>query len=90
MNDNSPNEDLADEARKWDEGELTPAGWEDAPEAVPRGGESTSLNLRLPRLMVQILEEFAQRAGVPPQVLVKRWLDDRIRQEHEQRKAPAS
>ena len=37
--------------------------------------------------MVAILKEFAHRSGIGYQVLMKRWLDDRIRQEHERVKA---
>ena len=76
-------EELAEEARLWDSGKITPAGWEDAPEAVPRAGESVAISIRLPRLMVEILKEFAGRAGIGYQVLMKRWLDERIRQERE-------
>jgi predicted DNA binding CopG/RHH family protein len=76
-------EELAEEARRWDKRELTPAGWEDAPEAVPRAKESTQINIRLPLQMVEILKEFARREGIGYQVLMKRWLDERIRQERE-------
>ena len=79
MND----EELAEEARRWDEREVTPAGWEDAPEAVPRAKESMQINIRLPCQMVAILKEFARRSGIGYQVLMKRWLDERIRQERE-------
>jgi hypothetical protein len=77
------NEELAKEARRWDNREVTPAGWEDAPEAVPRAKESMQINIRLPRKMVEILKEFARRSGTGYQVLMKRWLDERIRQERE-------
>jgi hypothetical protein len=77
------NEELAEEARLWDSHELTPAGWEDAPDAVPRAKESTQINIRLPNQMIQILQEFARRSGVSYEVLMKRWLDERIRQERE-------
>jgi predicted DNA binding CopG/RHH family protein len=77
------NEELAEEARRWDNREITPAGWEDAPEAVPRAKESMQINIRLPRQMVEILKEFARRSGIGYQVLMKRWLDERIRQERE-------
>src|SRR5438552_248925 len=77
------NEELAEEARRWDAREVTPAGWEDAPDAVPRAKESTQINIRLPRQMVEILKEFARRSGIGYQVLMKRWLDERIRQERE-------
>jgi predicted DNA binding CopG/RHH family protein len=76
-------EELAEEARRWDQREITPASWEDAPDAVPRAKESTQINIRLPRQMVEILKEFARRAGIGYQVLMKRWLDERIRQERE-------
>src|SRR5437660_10918001 len=75
--------ELAEEARRWDERQLTPDGWEDAPEAVPRAKESLQINIRLPRQMVEILKEFARRSGIGYQVLMKRWLDERIRQERE-------
>src|SRR5437764_14781008 len=77
------NEELAAEARRWENREITPAGWEDAPEAVPRAKESTAISLRLPVQMVAILKEFARRAGVGYQVLLKQWLDERIRQERD-------
>jgi hypothetical protein len=76
-------EELAEEARRWDTREITPAGWEDAPEAVPRAKELMQINIRLPRQMIAILKEFGRRAGIGYQVLMKRWLDERIRQEHE-------
>src|SRR5437870_3670778 len=76
-------EELAEEARLWDSRQITPAGWEDAPDAVPRAKESTQINIRLPRPMVEILKEFARRSGIGYQVLIKRWLDERIRHERE-------
>lgn len=82
--------ELADEARRWDARDLTPAGWTDTPDAVPRADESVAVSLRLPRQMVDLLTEFARRQGVGYQVLVKRWLDDRIRHEHEERRQVAA
>jgi predicted DNA binding CopG/RHH family protein len=79
-------QELAEEAKSWDERRLTPAGWQDAPEAVPRAGESIAISIRLPRQMVTILKEFASRAGTGYQVLMKKWLDERIRKEAQQRK----
>ncbi len=76
-------EELAEEARRWDAREITPAGWEDAPEAVLRAKESVPISIRLPCQMVAILKEFARRSGIGYQVLMKRWLDERIRQERE-------
>jgi hypothetical protein len=75
--------ELVDEARRWDSGELTPAGWKDAPEAVPRVNESNSMSIRVPAAMVAILEGYARRAGIGCQVLIKQWLDERIRAERE-------
>src|SRR5262245_8379037 len=76
-------EELAEEARRWDNRQLTPAGWEDAPDAVPRAKESLQICIRLPCQMVEILKEFAKRSGVGYQVLMKRWLDERIREERD-------
>ncbi len=81
-------DDLAREARLWDERELTPAGWRDAPEAVPAVKRSVPISIRLPQPMVVILKEFAQQAGIGYQVLMKQWLDDRIRQEGQKRNRP--
>jgi hypothetical protein len=76
-------EELALEAKRWDSGEITPSGWEDAPSAVPRSKESTAISIRLPVRLVAILKELARRAGIGYQVLIKRWLDERVRDEHE-------
>lgn len=78
----STDDELAEEARRWDNRELTPHGWVDAPDAAPRAKESVPISIRLPRRMVAILKEFASRSGIGYQVLMKRWLDDRIAQEH--------
>lgn len=72
-------EELAQEAAQWPTTNLS--GWVDAPEAVPRHSQSVSVTIRLPKLMLDLLREFAQREGVGYQVLMKRWLDDRIRRE---------
>lgn len=84
MSDRSEKQ-LAEEARQWEDGTLTPAGWEDAPNAVPRSQESVSISICLSRQMLEVLKGFAQRAGVGDQVLIAQWLDDRIRQEAAQR-----
>ena len=47
-----------------------------------RAKASESISLRLPKPMLVILKEFARREGIGYQVLIKRWLDDRIRAEH--------
>ena len=84
-NGRATNEELAEEARKWVSGELKPtdAGWEDAPYAVPRHQEAQQISIRLPKVMVAILKEFARRQDVGYQTLMKRWLDDRIRHERD-------
>jgi hypothetical protein len=74
-------QDLEHEARQWDSSAVTTRGWKDAPEAIPRVGGSTPISLRLPNQMLEILKAFAEREGVGYQVLLKRWIDDRIRQE---------
>ena len=78
----SPKE-LEREAEEWNGGVRTPAGWKDAPEAVPMAGASTAISLRMPNHMLDILKAFAGREGVGYQVLLKRWLDERIREERE-------
>lgn len=76
-------EEMAEEAQRWAEGKVPPGSLVDAPEAVPRAKESIAISIRLPRLMVELLKEFARRSGIGYQVLMKRWLDERIRQERE-------
>jgi len=73
-------EQLAKEAQQWDSGELKPTdeGWEDAPEAVPQTTGTTAISIRLPNKMLAILKEFARRRDTGYQVLMKRWLDERI------------
>ncbi|HEY2785566.1 MAG TPA: CopG family antitoxin [Fimbriiglobus sp.] len=77
--------ELAEEARRWDARELTPAGWRDAPDAVPRAAESVAISIRLPKPMLAVLKEFARRKGIGYQVLMKHWLDERIRDERDRR-----
>ena len=76
-------EELEREAKEWELRILTPGGWQEAPGAVPRVGASTTISLRMPTQMLAVLKAFAQREGVGYQVLLKRWLDDRIREERE-------
>lgn len=77
------NEELAQEAARWDNGKATPADWQDAPDAVPRAGESVAVSIRLPKKLLNILKEFARREGIGYQVLMKRWLDERVRGEYQ-------
>lgn len=74
-------EELRREAKAWDRRVLTPEGWTDTPEAVPHSTASIAISLRIPAQMLTIVKEFARREGVGYQVLIKRWLDDRIREE---------
>lgn len=74
---------LAAEVQAWEDGTLSPRGWDDAPSAVPRAGESKSVSIRFPTRMLDVLRAFAEREGIGYQVLIKRWLDDRIRAEAE-------
>ena len=62
---------------------LSPRDWQDAPEAIPKAGASTAISLRIPTPMLAILKAFAEREGVGYQVLLKRWLDERIREERD-------
>ena len=75
-------EQLAREASLWDTGNLRPDDWTDAPEAVPKSGCATQISIRVPTQMLAVLKAFAKREGIGHQALVKRWLDERIRQEH--------
>ena len=77
------NEELAGEAHRWDAGEIDTRGWREAHEAIPRAASSTLISIRVPAQMLGILKAFAQREGVGYQVLMKRWLDDRIRLERD-------
>ena len=76
-------EELQQEAEGWDSRKVDPHDWEDAPEAVPRAAQSVQISLRLPKKLLDILRELARREGIGYQVLMKRWLDERVRREHE-------
>ena len=78
----SPQE-LEREPKDWELGVLTPKGWENAPEAIPRAKASTTISLRMPNEMMAVLKAFAKRNGIGYQVLLKRWLDDRIQEERD-------
>jgi predicted DNA binding CopG/RHH family protein len=74
---------LAQEALDWDTRRLTPAGFEDAADAIPRAREATAISLRMPTALLTVLKKFAEREGIGYQVLIKRWLDDRVREERD-------
>jgi hypothetical protein len=79
----TPHASLAAEAADWEHGRRTPADFVDDDAAVPRAGETTAISLRLPNMQLALLKKFAQREGIGYQVLLKRWLDDRLRQERD-------
>lgn len=81
MND----KELAEEAARWAKRATDGRAWVDAPERVPRDEESQPISLRLPKRMLALLREIARRNGLGYQVLIKRWLDDRIRAEFQRR-----
>lgn len=83
----TPHEQLAREAAEWDKGSRTPVGFEDAPDALPRASESKPVSLRLPVTLLEILKRFAEHERVGYQVLIKRWLDDRVRAERDRLRA---
>lgn len=72
---------LAEEAELWAKGHLSPHDLVPAPEATPRAKESETISLRMPAKQLFLLREFARRSGIGYQVLIKRWLDDRLREE---------
>ncbi len=78
----STDEELAHEVQLWETGQIDPRDWIDAPERIPRIGESESISLRMPKKLLAILKEFARREGIGYQVLIKQWLDDRVRTEY--------
>ena len=76
-------EELAREAADWDLRRVTPDDWLDTPEAIPREGSSKAISIRIPTQMLAILKAFARREGIGYQVLMKRWLDERIAEERD-------
>jgi predicted DNA binding CopG/RHH family protein len=83
----TPHQELAQEAVDWDSRRRTPSGFEDAPRAVPRAQEATAISIRMPNALLALLKRFAEREGIGYQVLIKRWLDDRVRAERERMRA---
>lgn len=43
---------------------------------------SELVSINLPVAMIHLLKELARRENIDYQILIKRWLDDRLRQEH--------
>lgn len=79
----TPHDALAKEAADWDARLVTPAQFEDAPDAVARSEEAQAISIRMPKRLLVILKKFAEREGVGYQVLMKKWLDDRARLERD-------
>ncbi|HEX4421673.1 MAG TPA: CopG family antitoxin [Kofleriaceae bacterium] len=79
----TPHARLAAEAADWDRQRPAPSGFTEADAAVPRATEATAISLRLPNTLLAILKKLAEREGVGYQVLLKRWLDDRVRLERD-------
>jgi predicted DNA binding CopG/RHH family protein len=77
----TPHAALADEVKQIEAGGLATSRFVDAPEAVPRAKESQLISIRLPNRLLAILKRFAKEESVGYQVLLKRWLDDRVREE---------
>lgn len=78
---------LAREASDWDNRRRTPVDFVEDPSAVPRANEATAISIRMPNAMLVLLKKFAEREGIGYQVLIKRWLDDRLRAERERMRA---
>ena len=77
------NDELAREVEQW-EAERPPwRGFVEAPDAVPRASASESISIRMPSPLLRVVKAFAKRQGVGYQVLIKQWLDDRVRHERE-------
>lgn len=87
MSKRMSDDELRREAQRWDSRRASPRDLPNAPDAVPRVSESTLISIRLPNTMLALLREFARREGLGYQVLMKRWLDERIRQERERPRA---
>ena len=77
------NEERAKEAARWNPKEPASTGWVDAPEGPPRAAEAEAISLRMPIMLLTILKEFAKRRGIGYQVLIKRWLDERVIEERD-------
>ena len=50
-------------------------------EHADRSGKTVAVSVRLPERLIAILKELARREGIGYQTLMKRWLDDRVRDE---------
>ena len=52
-------------------------------ETTLKVGESQPISIRLPKTLIATLKEFAKRENTGYQVLMKKWIDQRIMQERE-------
>ena len=80
-NKRTPVEQLKKEAALWDKGEIDPKTWEDSSESLPRFTECEAISIRIPKIMLAIIKEFAKREDIGYQALMKRWLDEKILEE---------
>ena len=79
---------LSEEVKQWDSaGFQTKSGFQSQPELVPRVSETTLISIRIPNKLLHLLKAAATEQEIGYQVLMKRWLEDRLRQEFEERKA---
>ena len=74
-------EELEQEVQDWENRIIDPRNWIDTPESVPNIEGSTAISLRVPNQLLSVLKAFAEREGIGYQVLIKQWLDQRIRDE---------
>jgi predicted DNA binding CopG/RHH family protein len=79
----TPHSTLAVEASDWDNRRRDVSEFTDAETGVAREQEATAIGIRMPKALLALLKKFAEREGVGYQVLIKRWLDDRVRLERE-------
>jgi predicted DNA binding CopG/RHH family protein len=81
---------LSEEASEWDARRRDLTGFTDAETAVPRAQDATAISIRMPKALLALLKKFAEREGVGYQVLLKRWLEDRVRLERERLRESSS
>jgi predicted DNA binding CopG/RHH family protein len=79
----TPHDVLAQEASDGAARRRTPTGFKGAADAVPRARTATSIRIRMPTAPLTVLKRFAEREGIGYQVLIQRWLDDRVREERD-------
>lgn len=81
---------LAEEVARWESGTFPHEGWKVAPEMIPNQEKSEAISVRIPKQLLQILKLIAAKEGIGYQVLIKRWLDDRVRLERDKIKSAST